>query len=601
VPARAWILGLLMFVAIAAGAKAAPPAVEPVIMRDNVAIPMRDGVNLRAMIALPAGGKGRWPIVLTITPYQRDGGWAKAQAYAREGYVFVAIDTRGRGDSDGVFDPWVNDGRDAYDAIEWLATQPFSDGAIGMWGSSYGGFNQWAAAALRPPHLKSIMPAAAGLPAIDFPLNRNMMRPYAASWAAYVSARTGHARFFDDLAYQAAAFERVLKSGRSQADLDAELGFSVSPYQGFVAHPLIDDYWRSRSPDATGYAGITIPVLSITGQWDGAQNSALEHWRRHWAAAPNADHFLIIGPFDHAGTRYPKDEVGGLKIAPNGVLDMFALDLAWFDWTLRGGARPAFLKDRVAYYVMGENSWHYAPTLPGITANRTLWLTGSTLTDRAPRRANTATYRNDPANLTKFRLGTWYAGSWLTYQQDVQALAGDGLIYLTQPLNAPITLAGRPKVRVPLTITTPDADFRVRLYDVAADGSSVLLAQDRMRARYRVSAERAVPVTPGRSYSYDFDQMTFVARTISTGHKLRLVIDTPNSIYDQRNMNSGGDVAHETLADAHAATVSLTEGGHDPARLILPLIQGSVITLPDNAADHERNDTSSKTPAKGLR
>jgi predicted acyl esterase len=91
-PARAWILGLLMFVAIAAGAKAALPAVEPVIMRDNVAIPMRDGVNLRAMIALPAGGKGRWPIILTITPYQRDGGWAKAQkTHFADGGVFDQI------------------------------------------------------------------------------------------------------------------------------------------------------------------------------------------------------------------------------------------------------------------------------------------------------------------------------------------------------------------------------------------------------------------------------------------------------------------------------------------------------------------------------
>lgn len=574
-PLLAWLLGLLMLGATAfaaPGARAATPATEPVIMRDNVAIPMRDGAKLRAMIALPAGGKGRWPIILTITPYQRDGGWAKAQAFARAGYVFVAVDTRGRGDSDGVFDPWVNDGRDAFDAIEWLAGQPFSDGAIGMWGSSYGGYNQWAAAALKPPHLKSIMPAAAGLPAIDFPLNRNMMRPYAASWAAYVSARTGHARFFDDLAYQSAAFERVLKSGRSQADLDAELGFTDSPYKGFVAHPLIDDYWRAHTPDAAGYAGITIPVLSITGQWDGAQNSVLEHWHRHLAAAPGANHYLIIGPFDHAGTRYPKDEVGGQKVAPNGVLDMFALDLAWFDWTLRGGPAPAFLKDRVAYYVIGENSWHYAPSLPGKVAGRTLWLDGKALADSAPR-GKSVSYRNDPGDLAKFRLGTWYAGSWLTYQDDVKALTDDGLVYLTPPLTAPITLAGRPSVRASLAISMPDADFRVRLYDVDADGGSILLAQDRLRARYRVSATHAELVVPGRSYRYDFDQMTFVARTIAAGHRLRLVIDTPNSIYDQHNMNSGGDVVHETLADAHAGTVSLTEGGRDGARLTLPLIQ----------------------------
>lgn len=571
-PVLVWLLAILMLGMIPSSAAAAATT-DPVIVRDNVAIPMRDGAKLRAMIALPSGGTGRWPIILTITPYQRDGGWAKAQAYARAGYVFVAIDTRGRGDSDGMFDPWVDDGRDAYDAIEWLAAQPYSDGAVGMWGSSYGGYNQWAAAALKPPHLKSIMPAAAGLPGFDFPLNRNMMRPYAASWAAYVSARTGHARFFDDLAYQASAFERVLKSGRSQAVLDAELGFTDSPYQGFVAHPMMGEYWRAHNPDAAGYAAITIPVLSITGQWDGAQPSALEHWRRHLEAAPNADHYLIIGPFDHAGTRFPRDEVGGIKVAANGVLDMVALDLAWFDWTLRGGPKPGFLKDRVAYYVVGENSWHYAPSLPVATDGRTFWMSGRQLLGKAPNRASAATYRNDPRDLSKFRLGTWFAGSWLTYQDDVKALTDDGLVYLTAPLAAPVTLAGRPAVQASLAITMPDADFRVRLYDIAEDGGSILLAQDRIRARYRQATDKAVPVRAGQSYRYDFDQMSFVARTIPAGHRLRLVIDTPNSIFEQHNMNSGGDVVHETLADAHAGTVALTEGGRNGARLTLPVIQ----------------------------
>lgn len=543
----------------------------PVVLRDNVAVPMRDGATLRALIALPAGGAGRWPVVLTITPYQRDGGWGKAQQFARAGFVFVAIDTRGRGDSGGKFDPWTSDGADAYDAIEWIARQSFSDGNIGMWGSSYGGYNQWAAAATRPPHLKSIMPAAAGLPGTDFPMNRNMMRPYAASWAGYVSAKTGHDRFFSDLAYQTDAFERLLKTGRSQADLPTELGLSLPAFGDWIEHPAIDDWWRARSPTPAQYAAIDIPVLTITGQWDGAQSSALEHRQRHLAARPGADHFLVIGAFDHAGTRFPQTKVGGITLPANAVIDMFALDLAWFDWTLRGGPKPAFLQDRFAYYVLGLDEWRYAGAPALATAERrTMWLGDKAITNR-PTRVARRDYRNDPADFTKFRLGTWLTGSWLTYNTDVEALRDDGLVYETAPLVEAITLVGHPSAVLPLAIETPDADFRVRLYEVAADGSVIILAQDRIRARWNDSLERPNFAPRGKRVDYEFGKMGFVARTIAPGRRLRLVVDTPNSIYEQRNFNSGKEVVRETIADARATRVTMFEGGKEGARIELPI------------------------------
>lgn len=574
---RRMLLGWLLILAAPLAAQTAPPAqrpgTDPVVMRDNVAIPMRDGANLRAMIAFPAGGQGRWPVILTITPYQRDGGWGRAKQYARAGFVFVAIDSRGRGDSDGTFEPWLNDGQDGYDAVEWIARQPWSDGNVGMWGSSYGGFNQWATAAQRPPHLKSIMPAAAGLPAVDFPMNGNMMRPYAATWLGYVSGRTGHNAFFGDMAYHTDTFERLIRGGKSQADLAEALGVVHPAYAEYLNHPMVDDFWRARAPTAAQYAGIDIPVLSITGQWDGAQSSSLEHWRRHLAARPSSDHYLILGPYDHGGTRFPSTAVGGLTVAANGVIDMFALDLAWFDWTLRGGPKPAFLKDRVAHYVIGPNEWRYGTTLPEISRTPLrMWLDGDRLADR-PGTARTARYRNDPADFTKFRLGTWLAGPWLIYKADVEALNGDGLVYTSAPLAQPLTLAGRPVARLPLAITTPDADFRVRLYVVAPDGGHIILAQDRIRARYRQSLERADFPVAGRRYLYNFDRMTFFAREIPAGHRLRLVVDTPNSVFEQRNFNAGGVVARETIADARAGDIMLFEGGREGAQLELPIVR----------------------------
>src|SRR4051794_36691505 len=125
-------------------------------------VPMRDGVTLSADVTLPAAAleQGeRVPIVLMRTPYVKsDMRTITAARYlAERGYAYVAMDVRGRGDSDGVFTPYVNDGLDGYDAIEWLATQPWSDGNVGTIGGSYPGCIQWLTALHQPPHLRAMV------------------------------------------------------------------------------------------------------------------------------------------------------------------------------------------------------------------------------------------------------------------------------------------------------------------------------------------------------------------------------------------------------------------------------------------------------------
>ncbi|MBU6187943.1 MAG: CocE/NonD family hydrolase, partial [Betaproteobacteria bacterium] len=480
--------------------------------------------------------------------------------------------------SEGVFDPWINEGSDGYDVVEALALLPDSTGRIGMWGGSYGGFLQWAVAAKRPPHLYTIIPAAAGLPAVDFPMNRNIMRPYVASWLAYTSARTGHDRYFDDLPYQSATYRRLFTTGIPQAEADSELGFASAIYQRFLAHPTFDDFWRARAPSAAELQAISIPVLSVTGYWDSAQVSALEYWTRANAAGERNNQLLLIGPFDHGGTRHPTPTVGGLPIEPPGVIDMHALDVAWFRWTLQDGPRPEFLANRVTYFVTRDGTWRHARVLSQVaSAVKSLYLTGGgperrgQLADRPLRASATASYRNDPADFSKIDQGTWFVGSWVTHDRDVRALTDDGLVYDTQPLERALFLAGRPTVKVRLAIDAPDADFRVRLYEVAPNGGSVFLGQDRIRARYRTSVERAELVKPGRPYDYSFDRLAFMVRRIAPQHRLRLVIDTPNSVHDQRNFNSGKPIAFETVADSKATVVRLTEGGSYAARIDMPI------------------------------
>lgn len=558
------------------------PGRESLVMRDDVRIPMRDGVQLSARLFLPSGAPQRWPVILSMTPYQRDGLWQVGRRFAAAGFVFAAVDVRGRGGSGGVFEPWLNEGQDGFDLVEWLAAQPFSTGAVGMWGGSYGGFVQWATAARRPPHLKSIVPAAAGLPAVDFPLNRNIMRPYVATWLALTSGGVGHDRFFADLPYQSAVYERLLRSGQPQSRLPAELGYPSPIFARFLEHPRVDEFWERRGVSAEEIRAITIPVLTIAGYWDSAQLSALEYYRRGAGAPGRALHYVIIGPFDHGGTRAPRAVVGGYKVDERALLDMFALDVQWYDWTLRGADKPPFLRDRINYFQVGENAWHSIPTLEAATGRRVkLWLAPSPgsppdpsvrrLLLDASKTTSTALYRNDPGDLSKATLGTWYAGDWVIHKADVEALSGDGLLYETAPSVAPTRIAGAPVVHLDLAIQCPDADFRVRLFDVAADGSSVFLGQDRIRARYRDSLRNESRVRPGQFERYVFDRLAFVGWTVEPGHRLRLVVDTPNSIHDQRNFNSGKPVGEETRLDACATPVLLREGKAEGSHLVLPL------------------------------
>lgn len=124
----------------------------------NVRVPMRDGVHLATDIYRPDAA-GRFPIVLTRTPYKKDMLEVTARYYARRGYAFAAQDCRGRFGSEGTWEPFVHEADDGYDAIEWLAAQPWSSGKVGMVGASYGGWVQWWAASRKPPHLVTILPS----------------------------------------------------------------------------------------------------------------------------------------------------------------------------------------------------------------------------------------------------------------------------------------------------------------------------------------------------------------------------------------------------------------------------------------------------------
>src|SRR5437016_8585342 len=141
---------------------------------------------------------------------------------------------------------------------------------------------------------------------------------------------------------------------------------------------MADAYYDEMLPSREQFQKITQPILTITGQYDGDELGALTFYRDHMAnASPEAraKHFLIIGPWDHAGTRMPTDEVAGVKFGPGAILDLNDLHRQWYDWTMKAGPRPPFLKNQVAYYLLapgnsGANGdWKYADDFGALIAN----------------------------------------------------------------------------------------------------------------------------------------------------------------------------------------------------------------------------------------
>ncbi|HXU34238.1 MAG TPA: CocE/NonD family hydrolase, partial [Thermoanaerobaculia bacterium] len=289
-------------------ARAADAPLPDVDLIWGAKIPMRDGVKLNATVYRPHGQSGGLPVIFTLTPYIADSYHDRAMYFARNGYVYALVDVRGRGSSEGDFDPFAQEDRDGYDVVEWLAKQPWANGKVAMWGGSYAGFDQWATAKELPPHLATIVPAASAHPGVDFPFDHNVFYPYDVQWLTYTSGKTGNGKLFGESGFWFAKFKELYLSGRPFADLDEIVGNPLPIFHRWLAHPHPDAFWDAMVPTPEQFAKISIPILTITGHYDGDQQGAFAFYRDHMKygnAAAKASHYLIVGPWDHAGTRTP--------------------------------------------------------------------------------------------------------------------------------------------------------------------------------------------------------------------------------------------------------------------------------------------------------
>lgn len=583
------VLGILAVLAGNVRAEDAPPASSSnVDMQWGVKIPMRDGVSLNTTVYRPHAQKDPLPVIFTFTPYIGDSYTDRAMYFAGHGYVYALVDVRGRGNSGGEFEPFVNEGLDGFDVTEWLAQQSYCNGKVTMWGGSYAGFDQWSVLKEFPPHLVTIVPAAAVHPGLDFPFQYNIFAPYDMQWLTFTSGKTGNSNTFGNGAFWLAKSMELYKEHRGFEEYDKIVGNPSPIFQKWLEHPIPDAYYDAMVPEPEQYKKMSVPILTITGHFDGDQPGAFTYYKRHMqygTAEAKANHYLIIGPWDHAGTRTPKRELNGLKFAEASALDLNKLHTEWYDWTMKGGTKPVFLKKRVAYYVMGAEEWKYADSLETLANDKlTLYLasnnnatdvfhSGMLQTAKGGGSMAADSWAYDPLRTEAGEADQADDTASLTSQRSAFNLFGEGAIYHSEGFPAATEISGFVKLTLWLTMDVPDTDLGVELWELLPDGSAAFLSNATMRARYRDSLRAEKLVTPGNPEKCVFDNFQFFSRQIAKGSRLRLIVASLNTPSTEKNYNSGGVVAKETGKDAKTAHIQLLHDAEHPSMLELPIVK----------------------------
>ena len=563
-------------------------------------IPLRDGVQLEAWIFKPAGLASRAPTVLSLTQYSIDA-MTHGMYFTKRGFVFVQAYVRGRGRSGGTKSDnlGLQVGRDGHDAVEWIAAQPWSDGHVVMYGGSYVGMTQWRTAAQIPPHLSAIAPYVPIYPGWDVPNTNGIPQSWSAVILGDVAGRSENTEFIRSDYWHQKMMEHYAHD-RPFRELDDSLGVAQDDWwmtdergrkQSFMKtwldHVGDEAFNLAAEPKPADFARMDFPVLTATGYFDDDQPGALRYYRRHLTYAPGAaaqKHFLVIGPWDHGGTQHPSKEIEGLSIPDSAVLDMDRLRADWYDWALGRGPRPALLKDRVTYFMLGADEWRYAPSLEAAsTGQLALFLEGtpedvfhSGRLASAPAGAESSTVLvDDPHERPELDVAPYAANEDLLSQ--FRAFQNRSITFHSEPFEHDTEVAGQMRLDLVVQSDTPDFDLWAQVLMVLPDGSSVKLGEDIRRARFRDGVFTSELLKPDEVVRMPFE-FYWMARRIPAGARLRLTLAPLNSPNYQKNLNTGGRIGYERLADARIANIRIFHDGERRSRLVLPLAAPAPVT-----------------------
>ena len=564
------------------------PAADGFVLT-SAAIPMQDGTRLRGDLHLPAG-PGPFPAVIEVTPYGAQGLARLGRIYASRGFLFLAVDARGRYRSEGQWDPLTHDQSDGHAVIDWMAEHPLCNGLVGTRGHSYSGYNQLLAAIDAPPSLHAmVVGVAPGDPFDNVPFQGGAYDLNDLFWLLEMTGRTCPER--DDEADQGAAeAERKTLTDTALAtppfgDADLRLGLFHETFRTWIAHWRLDEFWSQRSVgprlDRTA-----VPTLHISGWWDGNGAGAVKFFdgmRRRAGTAHAREHQrLLLGPWNHDlhapdTSALPRDE--SVAIERGALRDSLNDELAWFDQHLRGLPAGASGAARVVLFVTGLNRWLDLADwpVPGAEAS-SLYLArredGGTLAEVPSATTATFSYRFDPDDPTPYADASVDGERQPFDAAELQASRKDLLIFDSEPLASPRLAIGPVSAVLHAAATTPDFDLCVSLFDVHPDGRSIYLTDGILRARFGAGFDRPQPVPVDEVREYMID-LWHVGHLFRAGHSIRVQVASAAWPKFDINPCTGGDLAAGTVR--RVAAIRIVQGPGHPSRIVLPVAPSSLL------------------------
>lgn len=554
----------------------------------GVPVQMRDGVQLMATVILPtaAADHVRRPAILIQSPYavgNELGGAVSLQLIprlVREGYAVVVVNDRGTQWSEGEYH-WEKGARnDGLDALNWLTSQPWSDGKVGALGCSSSAEVEFALATANPPALKTwvemggatgagVIPGYAdqgifytgGIPSFDWAWwyhgNGYLHHPKLprgisqTEREALISAFASNPRYTgDDLSWAGHLPSAEILDAIGSPETEFDRLIRMKPND-----PRWSEYDFLRTGDST-----RIPGLHVDSWYDTIEVYGTARIFEYLSAnSPNQ--YMVVGPTAHCreGTETEQTMVGHRPVG-DGRFDYVGMLVKWFDHWVKDDGKGPFDMPRVQYYALESNRWSSAPKWPVSSTPLKLYLTSgghaATLSgDGALKRdppgggASSDELVSDPMNPTP-TLGGGCCTPDVSLDQSEIEKRPDVLVFTSDPLTSPLDVAGYISATLFFSTSVKDTDLMLKLVDVYPDGRAFNILDTGQRLRYRDGIGREKLMTPGQVYRLTLGQMA-LASHFAPGHRLRIEISGTNFPEYERNMNTGGsnfDESHPIIA-----------------------------------------------------
>lgn len=539
----------------------------------NRRVPMRDRTELSADVYRPKV-PGRFPVILNRTPYTKtsSSNFKIAQYFVAHGYVVVFMDVRGRGDSDGTFEPYRNDAQDGYDTIEWCAAQQWSTGKVGTLGGSYNGAIQWLTAVKQPPHLATmIVLASPSDPFVEWPTGQPL--PADISWYHFTA---GHV-----LQNMEAVDWKKLYEHLPLITMDEAMGRPNRFWKEEVEHAKLDSWWEYKRYQ-NKYERVRVPVLNISGWYDDEQVGTPLNFvgvtTKGETAEIRRSQRLLIGPWPHAINSSTK--LGQIDFGSTAVIDLNVYWLRWFDYWLKGVDNGLSHEPLVRIFVMSENVWRDENEWP---IARTQWtkyylhsngkantLFGDgTLSTTQPANEPADNYSYDPAKPVPFITDASFAQ--IGGPDDYRTIEErpDVLVYTSEPLTDDLEVCGPIRVRLAAASSARDTDFMAKLIDVWPNGYAQRLNDGMVRARFREGMDKPSLIEPVRVYDYDLDLWN-TCQLYRKGHRFRIEISSSAFPKYDRNLNTGEALGQTTRMQV--AEQKIYHDGEHLSYVVLPIV-----------------------------